>query len=192
MHRLSTSFILGYHGCDWTVAERLLAGRDFIPSANDYDWLGHGIYFWEANPRRGLDFAREASRRGASGIKVPAVVGAAIDLGLCLDLTSSQGIDQVRAAYPVLVDMAAADGKPLPVNNPDGLRRNLDCAVVNTLHRVLEVGGEPPFDTVRGIFTEGAPIYPGSGFHAKTHVQVCVRTLSCIKGVFRFPLAATA
>lgn len=189
MHRLATSFILGFHGCDRRVAERLLAGDPFMPSENNYDWLGHGIYFWEANPERGLEFARTASRRTGARIEDPAVIGAVIDLGACLDLTTSEGNAQVRTAYPVLCAMAAADGNPLPVNNTDGLRRNLDCAVVNTLHRILDQTGKPPIDTVRGIFVEGPPLYPGSGFHKKTHVQICVRALSCIKGVFRVPPA---
>ena len=54
MHRLSTAFVLGYHGCDQSIADRLLAGGAFRKSRNDYDWLGHGIYFWEANPLRGV------------------------------------------------------------------------------------------------------------------------------------------
>ena len=62
MHSLSASFVLGYHGCDQAVGEGLLDGDDFKPSKNDYDWLGPGIYFWEANPQRGLDFARELAR----------------------------------------------------------------------------------------------------------------------------------
>jgi hypothetical protein len=63
VHRLSTSFILGYHGCDVRIAEALLEGKAFKQSLNDYDWLGPGVYFWEANPQRGLDFAIEASAR---------------------------------------------------------------------------------------------------------------------------------
>jgi len=43
LHRLSTTFVLGYHGCDGDVAEKLIAGEPFEPSDNDYDWLGHGI-----------------------------------------------------------------------------------------------------------------------------------------------------
>ena len=189
MHRLSTAFVLGYHGCDKSVAEHLLAGGEFKPSENAYDWLGHGTYFWEANPKRGLEFARVSSRRAGSSIAEPDVVGAVIDLGLCLDLTSSQGVDQVAAAHRALTRISAANSEPMPANNPDGLRRNLDCAVVNLLHDTLERRGETPFDTVKGIFIEGAPLYPGSGFHAKTHVQVCVRTRACIKGVFRVPAA---
>ena len=187
MHRLSTSFILGYHGCDQDTAENLLAGHDFVPSENAYDWLGHGVYFWEANPKRGLQFAYETSLRAGSRISVPAVIGAVIDMGLCLDLTSADGLDQVAATYRLLRDITDRDKGRMPANSPDGLRRNLDCAVVNLLHTTLDKNGEFPFDTVKGIFTEGAPLYPGSGFHAKTHVQVCVRSLGCIKGVFRVP-----
>ena len=81
MHRLSSCFVLGYHGCDTDVGEQLLAGEAFQPSDNDYDWLGPGIYVWEANPRRGLEFATEAMRRRGSGISQPFVIGAVIDLG---------------------------------------------------------------------------------------------------------------
>ena len=65
--------------------------------------------------------------------------------------------------------------------------RNLDCAVVNHLHRSRVAIDLPPFDTVRGIFQEGEPIYQDAGFREKTHVQICLRNLECIKGVFRVP-----
>jgi len=32
--------VVGYHGCDAEVAERILDGTPFTPSRNDYDWLG--------------------------------------------------------------------------------------------------------------------------------------------------------
>ena len=63
--------------------------------------------------------------------------------------------------------------------------RNLDCAVINHLHRLREDGGLRPFDTVRGVFLEGNPIYQDAGFRQKTHIQICVRNPDCIKGVFR-------
>jgi hypothetical protein len=67
-------------------------------------------YFWEANPLRGLDFAREAKKGRSSNIKKPFVIGAVISLGLCLDLTTAAGIEQVRAAHKSLVDFATAAG----------------------------------------------------------------------------------
>jgi len=63
VHRLSSSFILGIHGCDRTVGESLLKGAAPKPSRNKYDWLGPGMYFQEANPLRGLEFARQNARR---------------------------------------------------------------------------------------------------------------------------------
>jgi len=185
LHRLTSAFILGYHGCDERVGERLLTGEAFEPSNNDYDWLGPGIYFWEANPRRGFEFAEEASTRKASNILKPCVIGAVIELGMCLDLTTASGIDWLRIAYANLVEAGRAANLELPQNSADGLRRNLDCAVVRRLHTILEARNEPPLDTVKGIFTEGEPAYPGSGFLAKTHVQIAVRNPLCIKGVFR-------
>lgn len=185
MHRLSTSFVLGYHGCDQVVADEVLAGRAFKASQNDYDWLGGGIYFWEANPQRGLDFAVEAMGRKGSTIKAPAVVGAVIDLGDCLDLTTLVGLDMLRSAYESLVATFEQAGEPLPVNQ-DRLRRQLDCAVIERLHAIYEAEGGV-LDTVRGVFVEGEPVYPGAGVDAKTHIQLAVRNADCIKGVFRVP-----
>jgi hypothetical protein len=181
MHRLTSSFVLGYHGCEEAVAEALLAGEPFKKSSNDYDWLGPGIYFWEANPQRGLDFAAEAFKRKRSARK-PAVVGAVIDLGLCLDLASQGSIEMLEEAYKSLKATMDATGEALPENV--SLLRKLDCAVVNRLHSILDTQGLA-LDSVRGIFLEGSPIYPDAGFHKKTHVQIAVCNPACIKGVFR-------
>jgi hypothetical protein len=102
LHRLAAGFVLGYHGCDRRVGEQLLDGEPFKSSQNDYDWLGDGIYFWEANPLRGLEFARETSRR-ANLRSATFVIGAVIELGLCLDLTTADGIAPVRASYESLL-----------------------------------------------------------------------------------------
>lgn len=185
MHTLSSSFVLGYHGCDREIAERVVLGEQFTPSTNEYDWLGHGIYFWEANPSRGLEFAEELSRRprAASRIKRPAVVGAIIDLGLCLDLTTGAGLAQLKIAYEALAAIArAASSKVIPANR--GLRRSLDCAVVNVAREINAEQGVK-IDTVKAAFIEGPPIYPEASFHEKTHIQVCVCNTDCIIGVFR-------
>jgi hypothetical protein len=42
------TWVLGYHGCDREVGEAVLAGEtELLPSENDWDWLGTGIYFCE-------------------------------------------------------------------------------------------------------------------------------------------------
>jgi hypothetical protein len=187
---LVTSFVLGYHGCDRAVAEKVLAGEPFAKSENAYDWLGHGVYFWESNPRRGLAFATEkaAGLRGRLNvIKEPFVIGAVIDLRLCLNLTEQSDIEQVRSAHKQLRDVHDAANRNFPNNTGDGLRRPLDCAVIQALHGIRRRNGAPEISTVRGIFVEGDPIYETSGFLEKTHVQICVRDPDCIKGVFRVP-----
>jgi hypothetical protein len=176
----STGFVLGYHGCDRAIAERLVGGTAFKWSRNQYDWLGWGAYFWENDPVRALQWARLVGRR-TGRLKKPGVVGAIIDLGLCLDLTTQSSLDVIRTAYQGLAAVARATGARLP-ENTDELRRPLDCAVLNYLYESMP---EPKFQTVRGVFIEGKPLYPGAWIRERTHVQVAVRDLSCIKGVFR-------
>lgn len=187
MHRLAFSFVLGYHGCDRAEAEKRLEGVPFKASTNVYDWLGTGIYFWEANPRRGLEFAEEAAGRRGSKIKTPYVIGAILDLGLCLDLTTSVGVATVKRGYVSLRRSLSESGGQIPENSTDLLRRNLDCAVINRVHEIQKDSGLPGFDSVRGVFTEGARAYPGAGIYEKTHIQIAIRNPECIKGVFRVP-----
>jgi hypothetical protein len=192
LHSLSTTFVLGYHGCDRAAGEKLLKNEPFQPSTNDYDWLGSGIYFWESNPVRALDWARECAKRKKikNGTDMePFVVGAVIDLGFCLDLISSNGINAVEEAYQDFSAVVAATKIPLPENKggDDLLFRRLDCAVIQFLHGARERAGEPAFDTVRGVFTEGDRVYENSGFRRKTHIQLCVVNPESIKGVFRVP-----
>ena len=47
------SFILGFHGCDKSTVDKVINGvESLVPSMNEYDWLGHGVYFWENNIER--------------------------------------------------------------------------------------------------------------------------------------------
>lgn len=161
------------------------------PSDRPYDWLGPGIYFWEADSQRAMEWA--AARCRTTG-EQPAVVGAAIDLGNCLDLLSRSDQDIVALAYDSLTALYQKAGQPLPKNensprggDEDRRLRKLDCAVIRHLHEAVCGPNEdelPSFDTVRGMFTEGAPLYAGSGFHAQSHVQISVRDASLIKGYF--------
>jgi hypothetical protein len=162
LHRLSSSFVLGFHGCDETVGEKLLAGDKFKNSENVYDWLGAGMYFWESDPRRGLDWAVDRSKNPNSRIKIPFVVGAVVDLGLCLDLTTSEAAVKIKTAHDSLVKTYVSAGRALPVNKK--LRPELDCAVINWLHYIRKRDDEEPFDSVKGAFIEGDPIYASANF----------------------------
>lgn len=201
MSRLSTSFVLGYHGCDRAVGEKALSGDlELIQSDKEYDWLGPGVYFWENDPDRAWEWAEAKARRGEYAD--PFVLGAVIDLGNCLDLLVRENLELLRWAYDDFAARQEEAGLPMLENKDarlgkqgDKLLRMLDCAVIRNLHSIIEdqpLGGYPevgeyiePFDTVRGMFTEGEEVYPGSGFYALTHTQVAVRNDTCIKGVFR-------
>lgn len=70
MYSISPSFVLGFHGCERDVGERVLAGEQtLLDSTNDYDWLGRGAYFWENNPQRALSFATNAQNAVLSKIR---------------------------------------------------------------------------------------------------------------------------
>ena len=172
--------------------------RNLPPSTNEYDWLGHGIYFWENNHQRALEYAnllKANPERSPRKVTEPAVLGAAINLGHCLNLLDSKFLQHVKSAYELVRTAAKETGKPLPENknvgdNQDLLLRSLDCAVINTavLRRkelVKKGQADYEFDTVRAAFIEGNPIYESAGFRDKTHIQVCVRNHNCIKGYFR-------
>jgi hypothetical protein len=194
MYDTLPSFILGFHGCDHDTAERVFAGKISLqPSRNSYDWLGHGIYFWENNPHRARQWAQSRKIRGPSNksrVRVPAVIGAVIDLGRCLNLLDAQFIGSMKEGYETLNKLHTETGTELPKNKSVGtardlLLRHLDCAVVEMVHRFRLESGLPEFQSVRGVFVEGSPIYPGAGVHEFNHIQVCVRDPRCIKGYFR-------
>jgi hypothetical protein len=190
-----TSFVLGYHGCDRAIGEQALSGDlGILQSTRDFDWLGAGAYFWEADSRRAIEWARQKADRG--DYDDPFAIGAVIDLGNCLDLLARENLELVRSAHMSFATVQKASGYPMPVNtkapkdkSPDLVMRHLDCAVMNHLHAIVDGQDRPagvePFDTVRALFGEGIPLYEGSGFRDKTHSQIAVRTPACIKGVFR-------
>lgn len=176
--------VLGYHGCDAAVAERLLRGEAFRPSANDYDWLGRGVYFWEFGPVRALQFANEQRLRGH--VDDPAVVGAVLQLGRCFDLMDTRFTEELPRAYRQLHRLHLENSLPLPRNThgPDRLLRRLDCAVLDLYLRHLSEAGIP-YDTVRCAFSEGPVVYEGSAIRRQSHIQVAVRNPACIVGIFR-------
>ncbi|SPF51913.1 conserved hypothetical protein [Candidatus Sulfopaludibacter sp. SbA4] len=48
--------------------------------------------------------------------------------------------------------------------------------LIRRLRSILETQGLAAVDTLKGIFTGGNPIYPGSGFDEKTHVKARSRS----------------
>ncbi|WP_133510177.1 hypothetical protein [Candidatus Thiosymbion oneisti] len=186
MYKTKPTIVLGFHACTESTARKLISDSGgFTPSGNSYDWLGHGMYFWENSWYRAVQFAHDRA------ITSPAVVGAVLHLGYCLDFTDSESLSYLSSSYSALKDTLEIFGKPLPINKPgsglssdDLLLRDLDCAVINFLHSQRERENRKRFDSVRGVFWEGNDIYPGAGFKEKNHIQICIRNPNCIKGFF--------
>lgn len=189
MYSTLPNTIIAFHGCDMSTYEDVLYNHNSLkPSNNEYDWLGNGIYFWENNIKRAWEWAESGSKSKYSSIENPAVIGAVIDLGLCLDLVNSYHIMQLKTEYEILLAKTTITGTNMPKNtftkSGKMLRRNLDCAIIEHLHKSRKQRGERPYDSVRGVFLEGNDIYENAGFKEQTHIQLCIRNPNCIKGYF--------
>jgi hypothetical protein len=186
------SFVLGFHGCDQSLADKVI-GQDvpsLDPSENDYDWLGSGAYFWENNYARAMEWAVDmvGRERGPNKhvIHFPAVIGAVIDLGNCLNFLDQTSIRLAKECYTLFAKECRTLRKKMPRNvNPkkmagsqDRIYRRLDRAVVEEIHKLVTSSQGmdnpedrmPEFDTVRSVFLEGEKIYPHAGFLEKTHI----------------------
>lgn len=180
MYTKNIGLILGFHGCGKVRAMKAVLNEEGLrPSDKPYDWRGNGIYFWDRDDRRALEFAIEKESSD------PSVVGAVIDPGICLDLRCREGLETLRMAYdhycsifgtPMAENSAYSEGVPL--------KRDLDCLIIETacVHYLSDSGYL--YDTVIGTFFEGTEVYPGAGMRNKTHTQICVRNPNNILGYF--------
>lgn len=176
--------VYGFHGCEAELARAVITGETEIPpSNNSWDWLGSGVYFWENNPKRAQQWAKGKDYRE------PAVIGAVIDLGFCLDLLQARFLDLLPIAHEQLaLRLQMADAR-LPENtSPDSggtpLYRKLDCAVITELRDMLAEEGKI-VQSVRGVFMEGDWCYEGAQIRKKNHVQFCIADPDCVKGYFK-------
>ena len=163
--------VFGFHGCDSRVASGVLAGKSrLLASANTYDWLGHGIYFWEHGPSRAFEWAAQQARRKGSNIKRPAVIGAVIQLGNCFDLLDVRFTKELSRHAAGLEQALEVQGRSLPHNETAGTGERInDCT----------------FHSVRGVFQEGEPAFNGAGIKLKSHIQIAVRDPRALIGYFR-------
>lgn len=81
-------------------------------------------------------------------------------------------------------------GLALPSNQKTGhgdldwLRREGDCFVLNSIIPIVETDWGCKFQSVRGVFQEGAAVFKGSGMKLKSHIQIAVRDPEAIIGYF--------
>ncbi|WP_316825530.1 hypothetical protein [Pedobacter miscanthi] len=202
MYDIRPNLVIGFHGCDKSIADKLISNQSVIEkSEKPYDWLGHGMYFWENNLERATLWAKDKERRGE--IKEASVVGAVLQLGNCLDFLDSKYLNLLAVYYKLMTANFEALKKPIPKNrdakqdeHKDKLMRELDCALIEFMHGQIFSDYQQElhssngytnvklFDSTRGVFTEGGEAFPGSAIQMKNHIQICVRNLNCIKGFF--------
>lgn len=190
--------VIGYHGCDAVTRDDLVAGRlpSLRHSANPYDWLGPGAYFFEGDAERALNFA-QASRDNPhrmytkQPIVTPAVVGAVLRIRNWLDMTTQQGLREFGNAHEAMVKELVARGKPVPQNLAAGpedtevLLRKLDNAVFTHIHTVRHAPlALPPYQAVRGAFPQGPALAENSAFRRDSHIQIALRDETCVVGWF--------
>lgn len=186
--------VLAYHGCDAVTRDDLVSRRlsALDHSQNEYDWLGPGTYFFEDDPQRAMNFARESAENPAElytqrPIVTPAVVGAVLCLTSCLDMTTQAGLTE----FELSLDVLKASGVPLAENDKKRtLLRKLNNQVFTSLHgfRAEKDSPEksfPPYQVVRGAFMQGDPLGDEhSGFSRHGHIQLAVRDAGAIVGWF--------
>lgn len=207
IYRNRPNLTIGFHGCDEEVRNELVNNPNYVKKSQEtFDWLGNGFYVWENNFQRALQWAKDKKAR--KSLNIPSVIGVVYLLDYCLDFTDAEFINILREYYDLLKTDLKISGKPLPKNRDlpndqykDLILRELDCAVIEYFHQRIEEKIEQnrrnfgfsdlrSFDTVRGVFTEGGPAFEGAGIQSKSHIQVCIRNLNCIKGFF-IPREAT-
>lgn len=151
MYSQGAGITFGFHGCDETVARKIIHLKEpLLQSLNNYDWLGNGIYFWENSPSRALEFAKELKSKNK--IKTPCVVGSLIQLGNCLDLLDYEKLQYLKYGYEFLKSVFNENNKPLPqnryINNSNEmLLRQLDCAVIEGIHKIRKSDKLQSFDS---------------------------------------------
>lgn len=191
------ALVIAYHGCDVTVRDRLIRGtlRQLSPSANRYDWLGSGVYFFEGDAERALDFATTScdgpqKLLSARPIVNPAVVGCVLCVSRWWDMTTLEGRRSYLNALSDLQACQSHAGRPMPINEAasadDGstLLRRLDCAVFNIGHLTRSQQGLPSYQAVRAAFYQGKPVTDTSEFRAGIHLQIALRDPRCVLGWF--------
>lgn len=161
---------VGFHGTSRSSAQRILEGG-FRPSVNPYDWLGDGFYFFQDGLTRARQWAEE--QHGSQAV----VLQAHIDLGDCLDLLDRDSFALVSDAYDIVVTRHRQAGLPLPAQR--GGAHGMDRLVINETVKALELSGQR-VGSVRAVFQEGRPAFPGSALYDQAHIQIAVRHAAVI------------
>jgi hypothetical protein len=140
-------------------------------SGGRFGWLGDGVYFWEYAPKQAWWWTRD-QRKNVN----PAVVGAMIRLGNCLDLLDPENVRWLKSVHDDMIEKSRRAGIPVPKNVRD--KRNLDCAILNWVYSLSD-DTAMPVETCRGVYVptdKAKRVWRGSWIYEEAHIQVCVRS----------------
>ena len=173
--------IVGYHGTSKTRAEQIVRNQSFNASRNKHDWLGHGMYFWEHAPKQAWWWATRKFGTDA------AVVASMIRLGNCLDMLDPDNARLLKQFHDLME-------VPLRLSANWNTKKYRDCAVFEAYFTAIEDRSEPRIDTSRGVYVPtpggsgveggGYRLWKGSWLTFDAHIQVSVRSPSCILGTW--------
>lgn len=155
-----------YHGTDGPSADAILVSG-FRHSVGEKQYLGDGVYFFEAAPDRAARWAKKRCKRIRSNRY--AVLRAEVQLGRCLDLHD----DRIRELLSRIAAKMEKRGRPLS-----------DAAVISFAAQIY------PIDTVRASRTvsSGGTLFASSHFARAVELIICVRSTG---NIFKVALAAT-
>ncbi len=162
--------VIGYHGTDVASAERLVNGESFAASDRDNEWFGRGVYFWEHAPKQAWWWSKSVRKA-----KKPAVVGALIRLGNCLDLLDSENTAVLKEFKTSLELGLARESITLPKNHRGDMR--LDCTVFNAFYKASEIA-KSSIDSARAVYVPTGTkkrIWEKSWINEQSHIQICAR-----------------
>jgi hypothetical protein len=190
--------VVGYHGTGLSTALRIVNRVEgFRWSRRSFDWLGHGIYFWEYAPEQARNWAmlrrqqlRKKKKPTADDIRRAdepiAVVASMIRLGFCFDLLEPYNVKYLLSVFEEYRQTMELAEEPLPENNRK--YRKLDCAVFEYAYKVINTAPEhPSVDAARGVYVPAGGVrrvWDASWISRDTHIQLCVRNPACILGTW--------
>lgn len=171
--------VVAFHGTTAEAAERLVNGEPFSESDRDDEWFGKGVYFWEYAFKQAWWWAKSYRK-----FDRPAVIGASIRLGNCLDLLDPTNTAFLREMYGELTAELVGRGLPVPKN----VRRQkwLDCAVMNLVYSECEKQGRP-LDAARPVYVNSSKqsrVWDRSSIRVDSHIQLCLRNQRNIVSVW--------
>lgn len=192
--------VRGYHGTTLGNANAIRTGA-FRPSNGPGEWLGRGIYFFEASPTMAWLWAKNAVKidQTISGkFDKPAIIAADIELRDCIDLFDLAWVNFVKKTAEKLsvapgletqhgLRLTSARGRQFVIGDvympPSSYKDNrADCQVINAIWDSFRNYAALP-STIRAPFVFGRQTHTNSFYFSQSHVQIVVIDATVITNI---------